>query len=83
MRQEADVLILDEPTAALDAEVRGSAEDLAELLGVRPLSFAYPYGDYTARVSAAVRSVFALALTCVSPNLGGDLWAAAKAQPRR
>ena len=60
-RTHPDLRALD--PAALDAEVRGSAEDLTALLGGPPRSFAYPYGAYDARVSDAVRAAFPLGLT--------------------
>ena len=43
---------------AIDDEVEGSAEDLQRLLGVRPRSFAYPYGRVDARVKARVARAF-------------------------
>jgi peptidoglycan/xylan/chitin deacetylase (PgdA/CDA1 family) len=61
-RTHPDLRTLD--PAALEAEVTGSADELEKLLGVRPMSFAYPYGDYDARVREHVCRVFALALTC-------------------
>jgi peptidoglycan/xylan/chitin deacetylase (PgdA/CDA1 family)/GT2 family glycosyltransferase len=48
----------------LEDEITGSAEDLQRIVGVRPLSFAYPYGLYNAAVQRAVSSRFALGLTC-------------------
>jgi GT2 family glycosyltransferase/peptidoglycan/xylan/chitin deacetylase (PgdA/CDA1 family) len=44
-------------------EVRGSKEDLMEA-GLRPLSFAYPYGCFDDRVRKSVDGVFPLAFTC-------------------
>lgn len=38
----------------LDAEVRGSADDLAGVMGTPVRHFAYPFGDHSARVVAAV-----------------------------
>jgi len=44
-------------------EVRGSKEDLMGA-GLRPLSFAYPYGCFDDRVRKSVDGVFPLAFTC-------------------
>ena len=54
-------------TAASDQavadEVTGSKEDLIKA-GLRPLSFAYPYGWHDERVQKSVQGVFPLAFTC-------------------
>jgi peptidoglycan/xylan/chitin deacetylase (PgdA/CDA1 family) len=42
------------PADALRAEVEGCGEDLADLLGRRPRSFAYPFGSHDAAARAAV-----------------------------
>jgi peptidoglycan/xylan/chitin deacetylase (PgdA/CDA1 family) len=47
---------------ALD-EIAGSKEDLVKA-GLRPLSFAYPYGCFDERVKRSVQGVFPLAFTC-------------------
>jgi len=47
---------------ALD-EIAGSIEDLVKA-GLRPLSFAYPYGCFDERVKRSVQGVFPLAFTC-------------------
>ncbi len=49
-----------EPTM-LAAEIDGSAEDLAALLGAPPLAFAYPYGDVDGAAREHVSRRFALA----------------------
>jgi peptidoglycan/xylan/chitin deacetylase (PgdA/CDA1 family) len=52
-------------------EVDGCAEDLQQLLGHRPISFAYPYGMYDAQARAFVRKHFELAFTCDEGMVGG------------
>ena len=54
------------PTAKLAEEIAGSADDLERITGIRPASFAYPYGLYSEAVIEIVSSVFDLALTCES-----------------
>ncbi len=49
--------------AALDREVREPSERIASETGQVPTAFAYPYGDYDARVLAAVRHGYSLACT--------------------
>lgn len=44
-------------------EIAGSRDDLHELLGTAPISFAYPWGTHDDEVVAAVRRHFELALT--------------------
>lgn len=44
--------------AALDFEVHQGADELASLLGSRPISFAYPYGDANDLVRKCVCGVF-------------------------
>lgn len=51
------------PDDVVAAEVTGSKEDLMEA-GLRPLSFAYPYGCFDDRVRKSVEGVFPLAFTC-------------------
>lgn len=48
---------------AVEVEVAGSADRIAEHLGRLPTTFAYPYGDWSAQVSAAVGQRFRLACT--------------------
>jgi peptidoglycan/xylan/chitin deacetylase (PgdA/CDA1 family)/glycosyltransferase involved in cell wall biosynthesis len=48
----------------LEAEIAGSADDLAELTGERPASFAYPYGYYNDAALQCAGHHFALAMTC-------------------
>jgi peptidoglycan/xylan/chitin deacetylase (PgdA/CDA1 family)/glycosyltransferase involved in cell wall biosynthesis len=48
----------------LEAEIAGSADDLAELTGERPASFAYPYGYYSDAALQCAGHHFALAMTC-------------------
>jgi peptidoglycan/xylan/chitin deacetylase (PgdA/CDA1 family) len=47
---------------ALAWQTAGDREVLAELLGHRPRTFAYPYGAYDARVQRAVAELYPLAL---------------------
>ncbi|HJU74428.1 MAG TPA: polysaccharide deacetylase family protein [Gemmatimonadaceae bacterium] len=49
--------------AALADEVHGSAERIRAMLGARPTSFAYPYGDVNDTVASAVRSAYQRACT--------------------
>ena len=49
--------------AELAAEVKGSKDDLAALLGHAPVSFAYPYGDYNDAVLDLVRKEFDIAFS--------------------
>ncbi len=51
-------------TRQLEDELKGSAQDLQELLGAPPVSFAYPYGCYNDAVREQVKRVFDLAYTC-------------------
>lgn len=44
-------------------EIAGSRDDLADLLGAKPLSFSYPWGTHDDSVVETVRSYFPLALT--------------------
>ncbi|MGB9691045.1 MAG: polysaccharide deacetylase family protein [Candidatus Sumerlaeaceae bacterium] len=43
------------PDDAAREEIAGSREDLRQLLGVAPSSFAYPYGAHSARIERLVR----------------------------
>jgi peptidoglycan/xylan/chitin deacetylase (PgdA/CDA1 family) len=54
----------------LAEEVEGSADDLANLLGVRTTSFAYPYGAHGLSVRQCVQRIVDMALTC-EPGLNG------------
>jgi peptidoglycan/xylan/chitin deacetylase (PgdA/CDA1 family) len=47
----------------LQDELEGSAEAIERHLGVRPTSFAYPYGETNAHVAAATAAVYPLAFT--------------------
>jgi glycosyltransferase involved in cell wall biosynthesis/peptidoglycan/xylan/chitin deacetylase (PgdA/CDA1 family) len=47
----------------LAAEISGSKNDLASVLGAPVVSFAYPYGELSEAVSEAVRAEFDLAFT--------------------
>lgn len=49
--------------AALEDEVAGCVERIAAELGVRPSTFAYPYGAVDATSATVVRDVFALGCT--------------------
>ena len=51
------------PNAAIAREVEGSARDLANVLGHRVASFAYPHGAYNDAVQSCVRKIFDLAFT--------------------
>lgn len=59
----------------LTEEVVGSAQELAEVLGAKVTSFAYPYGSYDERVRYVVGDAFDLACTCEEGlnDLGTDL----------
>ncbi len=48
----------------LSEEVEGSAQDLARIVGYRPISFAYPYGVYDSGVRDCVARSFDAAVTC-------------------
>jgi glycosyltransferase involved in cell wall biosynthesis/peptidoglycan/xylan/chitin deacetylase (PgdA/CDA1 family) len=50
-------------TIELAAEISGSKNDLASVLGSRVVSFAYPYGELSEVASQAVRGAFDLAFT--------------------
>jgi glycosyltransferase involved in cell wall biosynthesis/peptidoglycan/xylan/chitin deacetylase (PgdA/CDA1 family) len=58
-RTHADLTSLNAPE--LQEEVNGSAADMEQLLGVRPVSFAYPYGLHNQKVDDCVRGAFELA----------------------
>lgn len=60
-RSHVDLTTLDGPE--LDAEVRGSCEDVGEITGRRPDSFAYPYGRADSRVQTHVQAAFETAFT--------------------
>ncbi len=60
-RTHADLTTLSD--AALREEVNGSYLDLAEA-GLRPVSFAYPFGYFDKRVKAAIAEKFQVAFTC-------------------
>lgn len=47
----------------LEEEISGSADDLAALLGKRPVSFAYPFGHCNPEVRESVARIFDLAFT--------------------
>jgi peptidoglycan/xylan/chitin deacetylase (PgdA/CDA1 family) len=47
--------------AELEDELAGAAATIAERLGTRPQTFAYPYGDTTPRVRAAVARHYRIA----------------------
>jgi len=51
------------PAAARQEELAGCRDDIAAHLGVRPESFAYPYGDCDTLVSRDTAAVFARACT--------------------
>lgn len=49
--------------AELADELEGSAEEISTRLGMRPATFAYPYGDTDARVTAATSAIYEEACT--------------------
>ena len=48
----------------LKEEILGSSDDLEQITGIRPPSFAYPYGRHNPAARDVVQSGFDLALTC-------------------
>lgn len=48
--------LLDATAAALAVELKQSNDRLAEKLGQRPKYFAYPYGEYSAALTAAIKA---------------------------
>lgn len=50
--------------AELEREIVGSRDDLEEILGNRPLSFAYPFGIFNQESADCARRNFELVLTC-------------------
>jgi peptidoglycan/xylan/chitin deacetylase (PgdA/CDA1 family)/glycosyltransferase involved in cell wall biosynthesis len=60
-RTHADLTKL--PAAELAAEISGSKNDLASILGSPVVSFAYPYGELSEAVSEFARGEFDLAFT--------------------
>lgn len=58
--------------ARVREEIEGSADDLQQLLGRRPVSFAYPYGAYNEFVKNAAANSFTLAFGA-RPGLNGLL----------
>ncbi len=54
---------------ALAKELRGSRDDVEQHVGRSPVVFAYPYGQYDARVAAAVADAGFLAACTVRPGL--------------
>jgi peptidoglycan/xylan/chitin deacetylase (PgdA/CDA1 family) len=58
------------PDGSLDAEVAGSADDLATRTGTRPVAFCYPYGRVDDRVAAAVAAHYRYACTTELRALG-------------
>ena len=51
------------PLDAVEQEIAGGAEDIMANLGVRPTSFAYPYGAVSSAASTCVGRTFALGVT--------------------
>ncbi|NLP10461.1 polysaccharide deacetylase family protein [bacterium] len=72
-KTHADLTLLSDEQ--LEEEVAGSGRDLADLLGIVPSSFAYPYGFYNDSVLCTTRRRFQLAFTCDEGlnRLGTDL----------
>jgi len=72
-RTHTDLTLLSDEQ--LEEEVAGSGHALAEILGIVPHSFAYPYGFYNDSVLRATRRAFQLAFTCDEGlnKLGTDL----------
>jgi peptidoglycan/xylan/chitin deacetylase (PgdA/CDA1 family) len=60
-RSHADLTAL--PEEELASEITGSRDDLADLLGTRVTSFAYPYGYYDDLVRRQVAGAFDLGFT--------------------
>lgn len=56
--------------AALEDEVAGCVERMAAEVGVRPTTFAYPYGSMDAEAARVVRDVYAVACTTELRALG-------------
>jgi GT2 family glycosyltransferase/peptidoglycan/xylan/chitin deacetylase (PgdA/CDA1 family) len=51
------------PETAIQFEIEGSSEDLAEILGKAPLAFAYPYGYNNATIKDVARRFFQCAFS--------------------
>jgi peptidoglycan/xylan/chitin deacetylase (PgdA/CDA1 family) len=49
--------------AAVEQEIAGCRAEIERRTGVAPAAFAYPFGDYDARVAAAARRYFSCAVT--------------------
>jgi colanic acid/amylovoran biosynthesis glycosyltransferase len=63
------------PLAEASAEITRSRDEIHEHTGIRPVAFAYPFGDHNREVAACARDAgFAFAVTCLDgPNYrGGD-----------
>jgi peptidoglycan/xylan/chitin deacetylase (PgdA/CDA1 family) len=60
-RTHADLSIL--PSAESEREVLESRDELAAILGRRPLAFAYPYGKFNPAVVETVRTAYPAAFT--------------------
>ena len=58
--------------ARLEDEVLGSANVIADRVGVRPESFAYPYGSVSTRAADVVRRSFQVGVTTVLRTLRND-----------
>jgi peptidoglycan/xylan/chitin deacetylase (PgdA/CDA1 family) len=56
--------------AALEDEIAGCVESIAARLGVRPSSFAYPFGRFSGPTLVAVRDVYERAVTTELRTLG-------------
>ncbi len=74
-RSHPDLTTLND--ASLMDELAGSADDVEQHLGIRPLSFAYPFGAWNARVRRATGSVFTYSCTTRMGVLGAHDDAAA------
>jgi peptidoglycan/xylan/chitin deacetylase (PgdA/CDA1 family) len=48
----------------LNEEIAASAAKLESVTGIRPISFAYPFGSYNQKVVDIVRSHYSVAMTC-------------------
>ena len=56
--------------AAVEAECAGAKADIEEVTGVRPRTFAYPFGDVDAKVAALVARHFEIAVTTELSAIG-------------
>ena len=60
------------PASAVEGEMDRCADEIHRRLGLRPASFAYPYGAVDARVERLTAPKFAVAVTTRFASLAGD-----------